>query len=160
MYKDTLNSRSAWEREAIRNALTTHVTRLGLDTTTTALSVDGVLQIIDEIDHKNQRSLVKSIVDILGYTMEEIRSSDKHNAIAFARHFLSRYLHDNGWTLSAIGRSINRHHTTIINSLRTMDSMLSYDRRTKEEYDEFVRKVNRRRLCILEENERTALLNL
>ena len=88
MYKDTLNSRSAWEREAIRNALTTHVTRLGLDTTTNALSVDGVLQIIDEIDHKNQRSLVKSIVDILGYTMEEIRSSDKHNAIAFARHFL------------------------------------------------------------------------
>ncbi len=74
---------------------------------TNALSVDGVLQIIDEIDHKNQRSLVKSIVDILGYTMEEIRSSDKHNAIAFARHFLSRYLHDNGWTLSAIGRSIN-----------------------------------------------------
>jgi hypothetical protein len=38
--------------------------------------------------------------------------------------------------------------------------MLSYDRRTKEEYDEFVRKVNRRRLCILEENERAALLNI
>ena len=158
MYKETLNSRSAWEREAIRNALTTHVTRLGLDTSTNALSVDGVLQIIDEIDYQNQRSLVRTIVDILGYTMDEIRSDDRHNAVVFARHFLSRYLHDNGWTLSSIGRSINRHHTTIINSLRTMDSMLSYDRRIKEEYDEFVRKVNRRRLCIVEENERAELV--
>lgn len=160
MYKETLNSRSAWEREAIRNALTTHVTRLGLDTSTNALSVDGVLQIIDEIDNQNQRSLVRTIVDILGYTMDEICSDDRHNAVVFARHFLSRYLHDNGWTLSSIGRSINRHHTTIINSLRTMDSMLSYDRRIKEEYDEFVRKVNRHRLCIVEENERAEIVTL
>ena len=160
MYKETLNSRSAWEREAIRNALTTHVIRLGLDTSTNVLSVDRVLQIIDEIDNQNQRSLVRTIVDILGYTMDEIRSDDRHNAVVFARHFLSRYLHDNGWTLSSIGRSINRHHTTIINSLRTMDSMLSYDRRIKEEYDEFVRKVNRHRLCIVEENERTEIVTL
>ena len=64
MYKDTLNSRSAWEREAIRNALTTHVTRLGLDTTTNALSVDGVLQIIDEIDHKNQRRYPRALYEL------------------------------------------------------------------------------------------------
>lgn len=160
MYNETLNSRSAWEREAIRNSLTTHITRLGLETNSVCLSVEDVLRIIDEIDHKNQRSLVKSLVDLLGYTMDEIRSNDKHQSVVFARHFLARYLHDNGWTLSMIGRSINRHHTTIINSLRTMDSMLSYDRQTKEDYDSFCRRATRHKLCIIEENEMARTLSL
>jgi len=153
MKTNRLNPRFAWERESIRHSLTKYANKLGADIDDKILSVNSVLMIIDEIDEENQSSLVRSAVDLLGFTMDEIRSDDRRTNFVFARHFISKYLHLQGWTLTSIGYTLNRHHSTIINSIRAMDNLLSYDAEVKNDFGAFYKAIEERRMCINVHNE-------
>ncbi len=64
------------------------------------------------------RECVAALCQILGYSLEEMRSPARHRDIVAARWTLIAVLYEAGYGLSDIGRILDRHHTTILSALR------------------------------------------
>jgi chromosomal replication initiator protein len=78
-------------------------------------------------------------------TVEDLKSRKRTSNIAFARHvsiYLIKKFTDR--SLPAIGRVFSRDHTTIINSIETVEKKLASDPSFENEIQELMREIKKR----------------
>jgi hypothetical protein len=57
-----------------------------------------------------------------GLTVEDVQKQDRRPHMVQMRRELARYLRAHQWSLTAIGRLLDRDHTTVLHLLATPDS--------------------------------------
>lgn len=62
-------------------------------------------------------SAIETWVSEQGLTMAQIKRADHHAEMVEARRRVAVYLRHHGWSLPAIGRFIDRDHTTVMSLL-------------------------------------------
>jgi chromosomal replication initiation ATPase DnaA len=82
------------------------------------------LVVVNDVD--SVAYLEQIICEIFSITSEEIRSKSRKERIKDARHFFCYYLKTTlGLGPVAIGRIVNKDHTSAIHSCRTIENLLS-----------------------------------
>lgn len=66
------------------------------------------------------RAFVTKIVAPFGVTLEEALGRSRLRHIVIARFHVWRALRERGWSMPAIARRFGKHHTTILNGLRSL----------------------------------------
>lgn len=64
------------------------------------------------------RQVVRNVAGIYGYTFEDIAKKKKQYELVVARHHCYSALNDLGLSLSAIGRLLDRDHTTVLHGIK------------------------------------------
>lgn len=68
------------------------------------------------------REFISRRAERRGYTFAQMRDKDRHGPIALARQHVMREAWDAGFSLSAIGRELERHHSTVWHGVRVSDA--------------------------------------
>jgi chromosomal replication initiator protein len=82
---------------------------------------------------------VSVIIDIVckefKVELSDLRSVSKKSTFRHPRHVAMHLLrHQSGLKLTDIGRLFGRHHTTVINALISIDNLLEFDKKIRNEY--------------------------
>jgi hypothetical protein len=88
---------------------------------------------------------VKQIVELV--TRVKITVNNRKREIIDARMIYAKILRERGASLSSIGMTINKDHTTIIHYIRTMNDLLVTDREVLRKY------IKSKELLLLDEQE-------
>lgn len=85
---------------------------------------------------KVEQTLQRALSD----TVNEYFNLDIHNkcrevSYVMARSIYYAILRELGYGYSAIAKSVNKNHATIIHSLQTLDDLMSYDKNLKHDYE-------------------------
>jgi hypothetical protein len=62
---------------------------------------------------------MESIAAAAGVTLEELRGPSRHREVVELRRQLAVHLRSRGWSLTTIGRLLNRDHSTVVHLLRS-----------------------------------------
>jgi chromosomal replication initiation ATPase DnaA len=62
-----------------------------------------------------------------GLSRERVIHTSKSQPLCDSRRIVAAHLRKRGYSLSAIGRELNRHHTTIIHLLRSHQELIESD---------------------------------
>jgi chromosomal replication initiation ATPase DnaA len=67
---------------------------------------------------------LEEILDVaarsLGFSLEQLRSRDRHESVVTARKMVMAEGRATGFTYAAIGRALDRDHTTVISDVRSL----------------------------------------
>ena len=136
--KQEIISLSRRDKEVFASALRMQTQRYGVDMDSVVFSANSIISIIDEISNVENSTILEVASRWLKVSIQELKGERRTQNIVFARHFICKYLHSKRWSLKAIGKMLgDRHHTTIMNSLKSSDSMITYDKILRERYSAF-----------------------
>jgi len=87
--------------------------------------------------------LFNEVKTYTGYTSEVLKGKSRITEVVLARSlfclFARRYMMA---TYPALGRYLNRHHTSILNMVNTLEGYLDYDSITIQYVDQFKKQLN------------------
>ena len=79
---------------------------------------------------------LQKIYKILKTSEEEIKSSKRNKEIAFNRHIICYFLHNNGIKRDLITKIVNRDRVTVLHSIKVVETFLSInDKETIDKLD-------------------------
>ena len=78
---------------------------------------------------KEATRLAKTVCPLTGVTVKQIFSRSRHDEVALTRQILMMRMTNRGWSLSAVGRSFERDHGTVIHARKAV--MDRYKRATR-----------------------------
>lgn len=67
----------------------------------------------------------KEILEILGLSIQELEQKARNEKIAIKRHLFCAALYDNNIKVKDIAKRINRNHSTVLNSLKRANNLIS-----------------------------------
>lgn len=71
----------------------------------------------------------KRVVNVLGYSWEEVISKTRKAKIVDIRTCICKYLYEKRWTLKEIGSELDIHHANVIHHNKKFTNLLPYDDR-------------------------------
>ena len=85
---------------------------------------------------------LQKIYKILKTSEEEIKSSKRNQEIAFNRHIICYFLHNNGIERNLITKIVNRDRVTVLHSIKVVESFLSIkDKETIDKLNQLYKNV-------------------
>lgn len=115
----TARQRRLWELTRMRRQIDAEITAIEAQIEAEQLALGRALSARGP--WAEESGLVAFLDDItitLGTTLTAIRSDQRRATVSRARHIAAAAAHEAGWNLSAIGRALNRNHSTIYNSVK------------------------------------------
>lgn len=96
---------------------------------------------IDIREHKHQWSdVMRCVCQVFNLTPDDIYSPIRTQQIIYARHTFNHICRTRlNMSLEAIGRIINRDHSTIIHSVRQTNDLIEYDKQFDKTYKQTTR---------------------
>lgn len=80
-----------------------------------------------------------AVQQISGFSMTDLFGPCRMRALCDARHMCAHFLvKRSGMSLAEVGRTLNRDHTTIINSIRVHERLMTSDRRYRQTYQQVI----------------------
>lgn len=64
----------------------------------------------------------------------DLLETNRKRDLVDARTVYSKVLRDRGYTFETIAKSINRDHTTVIHYMKSIDSLITYDKGIRDKY--------------------------
>lgn len=89
------------------------------------------------INHKVSTELILTIQDVLGVDIREKTRKTQH---VYARMIYYKILRKLGYSFMSIGNTLNKHHATVIHSIKTFDDLYQVDENMFNQF-ELVKKV-------------------
>lgn len=87
-------------------------------------------------DVESAEKVALSVAESFGVTVSEIKGKSRYRTIADARHSMVQITRQElGYSMNQIGICINRHHSTIINSLRVFEQIYQSDNLFAQRHD-------------------------
>ena len=81
------------------------------------------------------QNVLDAVSEVTGVPKNDIIGTDRFKQKVFARHLFCYFARTKtNATLLQIGNALNRHHSTVINSLRLIDDMISIDDELTKDY--------------------------
>lgn len=71
-----------------------------------------------EVSAGDAGAIITQWVESQGLTMAQLKSANRDPQMVECRRRVSKYLRHHGWSMPAIGRFIDRDHTTVLHLLR------------------------------------------
>ena len=91
--------------------------------------------------------IYESIYEVTGVNKTDLISKNRHRNIADTRKILIQMIRDKyNYTLSTIGKLINRDHATVIHSLKASEWLLEHDKLFRSRYDKINNIINKKSL--------------
>lgn len=84
-----------------------------------------------KVEQSLQRALADTVND---YFNLDIHSKCREVSYVMARSIYYAILRELGYGYSAIAKSLDKNHATIIHSLKTLDDLMSYDKNLKHDF--------------------------
>lgn len=85
------------------------------------------------IDKKEKFEYTKNVVESLLSVNILINSRERKNVDA--RMIYCKIMRNSGYTLSEIGESISKHHSTIVHYMKQFEVLYEFDNSVKDSYD-------------------------
>ena len=90
---------------------------------------------------KTEDENVKTFFDKTGLDINEVTSKCRKEHLVYKRMVLYKYLRNKGYTLSKIGRIINRGHDVVYYYESNFEANLKYNKPFREIYEEINNKI-------------------
>ena len=80
--------------------------------------------------------VMKSINRLTGVTKRQLSGISRKENIRIARHLYCLIMYENHFTLSQIGRSVNKHHSTVISANKSIKNDIDTNEKVNKLYRE------------------------
>ncbi|MFD2961337.1 MULTISPECIES: helix-turn-helix domain-containing protein [Olivibacter] len=92
----------------------------------------------------NIDAVIQVVADEYGVAIEDMRSSSRNRKVSEARHVVCYLLRKERY--SKLGVLLNRHRTTILNSINVISDILTYDKKLENRLQTLIKDINNNRL--------------